>query len=432
MFLLFHYIKHVHFTNEAGEEIFFDANGDPPAIFDILQWQAFPNGSSSYVQVGMFDSTAPAGQKISINVSSIIWNVEFLQQNGFSQIPRSVCSESCSPGYRKAPQKGQPVCCFNCVPCSKGEISNATDSTICKTCPEELWSNDNQDKCIPKMIEFLSYEEPLGVTLTVITIFFSVLSISILCVFVASRETPIVRANNRNLSYLLLVSLMLCFLSSLTFIGHPMTVNCMLRQATFGTTFSFCTSCILAKTVTVVVAFGATNPNSKLKMWLGSRTPNVILLCGSVVQFSICTTWLASSPPYPERNTEFRNEKLIIQCNQGSVVAFSCMLGYLGALAIITFIVAFLARKLPDTFNEAKFITFSMLVFVSVWLSFIPAYLSTSGKYMVAVEVFAILSSGAGMVFCIFFPKCYIILLRPDLNTREKLIGKAQFGDRKK
>lgn len=42
------------------------------------------------------------------------------------QVPVSVCSVSCLPGTRKAVQKGKPVCCFDCLPCAAGEISNVT------------------------------------------------------------------------------------------------------------------------------------------------------------------------------------------------------------------------------------------------------------------------------------------------------------------
>nr|XP_014339747.1 PREDICTED: vomeronasal type-2 receptor 26-like [Latimeria chalumnae] len=364
--------------------------------------------------------THPPGTGKQITSCHIIkYNLDFC-----FQIPRSTCSESCRPGYRKAVRPGEAICCFDCVQCSTGEISTQDDAAECMKCPDDHWSNERQDECIPKPIEFLSYEEPMGAILAVISISCTAISLTVLCIFIKYQDTPIVKANNRELSYLLLVALMLSFLCSLIFIGKPRAVTCMLRQAAFGIIFALCVSCVLAKTIMVVIAFNATKPNSNLKKWMGPKVSNTTAMICTIIQVIICIVWLASSPPFPEQNMKSQIGVIIIECNEGSTTAFWCVLGYMGLLAIISFIVAFLARNLPDSFNEAKFITFSMLVFVSVWLAFIPAYLSTRGKYMVTVELFAILASSAGLLVCIFFPKCYIILLRPDMNTREHLMGK--------
>uniref|UniRef100_A0A3Q2R0R6 Extracellular calcium-sensing receptor-like n=1 Tax=Fundulus heteroclitus TaxID=8078 RepID=A0A3Q2R0R6_FUNHE len=413
---VFSKLKKVNFSRN-GYHVSFDAKGDPMAFYELVNWQKSESGVIELVTVGYYDASLPTGEQFRIN-GNLTW------LDGGTQVPVSVCSESCPPGTRKVLQKGKPICCYDCISCPEGEISNNTDSPDCFLCHEEFWPNAKKDKCVLKPVEFLSFDEVLGIILVVFSVSGACLAVTAAAIFFHHRTTPMVRANNSELSFLLLFSLTLCFLCSLTFIGAPSEWSCMLRHTAFGITFVLCISCVLGKTIVVLMAFKATLPGSNVMKWFGPLQQRMTVVCLALIQVIICTIWLVVSPPFPMENITTYKEKIILECALGSAVGFWAVLGYIGVLAVFCFVLAFLARKLPDNFNEAKLITFSMLIFCAVWITFIPAYVSSPGKFTVAVEIFAILASSFGLILCIFAPKCFIILFQPEKNTKKYLMNK--------
>ncbi|XP_065139044.1 extracellular calcium-sensing receptor-like [Paramisgurnus dabryanus] len=413
-----HYLQKVNFTTGFGDHVSFDKNGDALAIYDVMNWHR-ADGSIKVSRVGVVVEGASVGKVLTLDEDALYWNFETRKP------PRSVCSESCPPGTRRARRKGLPVCCFDCLPCADGEISNTTDANECTLCPDEFWSNPEKNHCIPKEVEFLSYEEPLGISLTTASLLGTCFCAVVMIIFAHHRNTPIVRANNSELSFLLLLSLKLCFLCVLLFIGRPQLWTCQLRHAVFGISFVLCVSSILVKTMVVIAVFKSSRPEGKGAMkWFGAAQQRGTVLVLTALQVAICVVWLSTASPTPHKNSQYVSSKIVYECAIGSVAGFAVLLGYIGFLAAVSFMLAFLARNLPDSFNEAKFITFSMLIFCAVWITFVPAYVSSPGKYAVAVEIFAILASSFGLLVAIFAPKCYIILLHPERNTKKAVMGR--------
>ncbi|XP_069601432.1 vomeronasal type-2 receptor 26-like [Ranitomeya imitator] len=414
-----HYLKLLEYSYDSVNSLpYFNEYGEIVHQYEIINWFYQENLLTVNAHVGNFTPWALDGQQLHMDAKALTWK-------NTTEVPVSRCSDICLPGSRKIPANIVHTCCYDCVPCSEGEISNITDSDNCIKCPSDEWPNEKRDQCQPKIIEFISYQnDTIAAVFSFLSVFGCLVTSLIFGIFISYRDTPIVKANNQNLSYLLLVSIILSFLSVFLFLGCPINVTCRLRETTFGITFSLAISSLLAKTLIVYVAFKSTKPGRAWRKLLGVKLPYSIVLLGSSIQAVICVIWLSISPPFKDLDTQSYQGKIIIQCNEGSIIGFYSVLGYMGLLAAVSFVLAFMVRTLPDTFNEAKYITFSMLVFISVWIAMIPAYLSTKGKYTVAVEIFAVLASSCGLLVCVFFPKCYIILFKSEMNTKTALLCK--------
>ncbi|XP_060038236.1 vomeronasal type-2 receptor 116-like [Erinaceus europaeus] len=416
---LHRFLRSLQFTNSIGDHVSLDEQRESKKQYDILNIALFPTAQDFLVKVGEFVINGTSYQSLVIHDEVIEWPMGLEKV----QPPISVCNQRCGPGFKKVTQSDE-TCCFECVFCLTGEISNTQDARECIQCSEQEYSNEERTHCLPKLVTYLDFEDSLGMALACTALCFSVLTAGVLWVFVKHQDTPIVKANNRTLSYILLISLLLCFLCSFLFIGHPHPVTCILQQITFGLVFTVALSTVLAKTIVVLLAFKSMKPGRIMRWLLASGGSNYVIPICTLVQMVICAIWLGLSPPFIDVDTHSEPRHLLIVCDKGSIAAFYCVLGYLGSLALVSFSLSYLVRNLPDTFNEAKFLTFSMLVFCSVWVTFLPVYHSAQGKLMVALEIFSILASSAGLLVCIFAPKCYIILIRPDKNSLKSLRNK--------
>ncbi|KAG9494173.1 hypothetical protein GDO78_001820 [Eleutherodactylus coqui] len=425
---LMYYLRRADFTVFTNEKITFRDTADVAGYYDVLNWQWHDNDTISFVKVGEYSSVVDGSKyELRIDNNSIFWNT----QNG--QKLNAITYRLIGLCVRYGMIELDTIKLFFVRKYLTHCTDSFSDARECITCLSDYWSNTHKNECVLKEVEFLATDEALGITLIFLAVFGASLVIAFAILYIMYRETALVKANCRSLSFLIQVSLVCTFMTSIFFVGKPQNWSCMARQITLALGFSLCLSCILGKTIVLMLAKRAAKSKLAEKSSPINFKPlyqKIVAATGLTIQVGICTVYLILTPPFVYKNMESQNIKIILECNEGSIEFLCSMFGFDVFLAILCFLTAFVARKLPDNFNEAKFITFGMLVFFIVWISFVPAYLSTRGKFKVAVEIFAILASSFGLLGCIYVPKGYIILIKPERNTEEIVGGKAATNDK--
>ncbi|KAE8587973.1 hypothetical protein XENTR_v10022240 [Xenopus tropicalis] len=181
------YLKNIHFTNGGGETMLLNENGEIHSKFDILNWVIYANQTLRSIKVGSYDHQNTV-QGLIVNESLIRWNP------AFNQTPRSACSETCINGFRRTSKQGFPACCYDCIPCPEGWITNTTDMKFCIKCPQTQWPNEKKDTCLDTVIIYLSFADELGTSIAFLSILFFFFTCLVMGVFTKYRTTPIVKA----------------------------------------------------------------------------------------------------------------------------------------------------------------------------------------------------------------------------------------------
>ncbi|XP_026162105.1 G-protein coupled receptor family C group 6 member A-like [Mastacembelus armatus] len=378
--------------------IFFNASGDPSLPYDIVHWSTPECSHCKHIEsIGEYwpDGTIKVDKHFSkmLRVNVTIYN----------------CSKTCKPGYElKGTSK---KCCKDCVQCADGEYSPANGDK-CKSCSNTSYSSPAKDKCLDKTEEFLHWSDPLIIILTFLESFGIIVTVVFAVLFMIYRNSPIVKAVGGYLCFLELISLLACFCLAFTFTGRPTRASCMAGLPLFGIAFSLCISCILANLLQILVGFSF---DLKIGSWMKKlNQPAAVVTVVSGIQLALCVPWLYYYPPYPYM--DIVGTSIVLHCHKGSEELFIAMLGYNAFLGLICFLFAFKGKQLPDLYKNASLITVSMLVFLIIWILFIPIYINLVGKYKRAVECTAILISSYSILGGHLAPKCYIMLFRKEMN----------------
>ncbi|XP_076834983.1 metabotropic glutamate receptor 1-like isoform X2 [Brachyhypopomus gauderio] len=398
---LLDFLLKTSFTGVSGEDVWFDENGDSPGRYDIMNLQHVTPGVYDYINVGSWHE-------------GILSIDDFTIQMNRSEMVRSVCSEPCSKGEIKVIRKGEVSCCWICTACKDNEY--VQDEFTCKACELGWWPDEELQGCEPIPLRYLEWSHAESIVAVVFSCLGILVTSFVTFVFILYRDTPVVKSSSRELCYIILAGIFLGYICPFTLIARPSVASCYLQRLLVGLSASMCYSALVTKTnrIARILAGSKKKICTRKPRFMSAWAQVVIAFVLISVQLTLEVTLIILEPPEPVKSYPSIREVYLI-CNTSNM-GMVAPLGYNGLLILSCTYYAFKTRNVPANFNEAKYIAFTMYTTCIIWLAFVPIYFGSN--YKIITTSFSVSLSVTVALGCMFTPKMYIIIAKPERNVR--------------
>ncbi|XP_034441511.1 glutamate receptor, metabotropic 6b isoform X1 [Hippoglossus hippoglossus] len=413
--MLLQYIHSVSFNGSAGTGVMFNENGDAPGRYDIFQYQLSNVSNPGYKDIGQWTN------QLRLNAEEMQWS------GGDRKVPESVCSFPCESGERKKMVKGVP-CCWHCEFCDGYQY--LLDEFSCDMCPFDMRPFKNRTGCQDTPIIKLEWSSPWAI----IPVFLAILGIlattGVIVTFIRFNDTPIVRASGRELSYVLLTGIFLIYLITFLMIAEPSVPVCAFRRLLLGLGMCISYSAMLTKTNRIYRIFEQGKKSVSPPKFISPTSQLIITFILISVQLLGVFIWFGVMPPHTIIDYEEQkppNPELargVLKCDMSDLSLILC-LSYSIVLMITCTVYAIKSRGVPETFNEAKPIGFTMYTTCIVWLAFVPIFFGTAQsteKMFIQTTTLTVSMSLSATVSLgmLYIPKVYVIIFHPEQNVQKR------------
>ncbi|KAM4681624.1 metabotropic glutamate receptor 5 isoform 1-T1 [Amazona ochrocephala] len=390
-----------NFTGVSGDMILFDENGDSPGRYEIMNFKKMGKDYFDYINVGSWDNG-----ELKMDDDEI-WSEK-------NNIIRSVCSEPCEKGQIKVIRKGEVSCCWTCTPCKENEY--VYDEYTCKACQLGSWPNDDLTGCDLIPVQYLRWGDPEPIAAVVFACLGLLATLFVTAIFIMYRDTPVVKSSSRELCYIILAGICLGYLCTFCLIAKPQQIYCYLQRIGIGLSPAMSYSALVTKTnrIARILAGSKKKICTKKPRFMSACAQLVIAFILICIQLGIIVALFIMEPPDIMHDYPSIREVYLI-CNTTNLGVVT-PLGYNGLLILSCTFYAFKTRNVPANFNEAKYIAFTMYTTCIIWLAFVPIYFGSN--YKIITMCFSVSLSATVALGCMFVPKVYIILAKPERNVR--------------
>ncbi|XP_016429948.1 taste receptor type 1 member 1-like [Sinocyclocheilus rhinocerous] len=406
-YMLLEEIKKLDFPL-SGRQVKYNKNYDPTISYAVVLWRTDVN-PPQFEMVGTYEKLPEI--TFTIDKSLLPWH-----NNG--SVPFSNCSVECKAGYSRQPE-GFHSCCFSCEKCPPNSYVNfSRDPYTCFPCAESEWSDEGSTTCKARSVVYPQFTEIPSIIVMVSAACLIILLIAIFCLFAYNYDTPVVKSAGGSMCFLMLTSLILSSISVFFFFGKPTFVFCLLRNAIFVFFFTVCISCLTVRSFQIICVFKMAAQFPKVhSLWVKHNGQWLFIAFATFVHLISCVVWMMVNPVKAIADSWTFKDQIMLICEMGNAITFTIVVFLSWVLGFLCLLFSYMGRDLPKNYNEAKSITFSLILYYLTWIAYFTAYLIIKSKYMVIFNAMAQISSINGILFSYFIPKSYIIIFQPQKNT---------------
>ncbi|XP_022796516.1 metabotropic glutamate receptor 2-like [Stylophora pistillata] len=418
------FLEDVKFPGKSREQFSFDYLGEAIGVYDIGHL-GLGDGNYDVVKAGkwggkecdILGANLFMSSCLDLDMKIIDMVNENLKNHTQEGIPFSKCSKDCPPGYHKNPEKNHAKCCWECRLCSGNTITKQSNMDDCTACPQGYRASKNHSRCEPIQPTSLHWNDTLGVIIICISGAGILSVICTLAVYYVYRETPVVRASSKELCYILLFGIAWCYATPIAFLVNLTDQVCRTIPFVTGLSPALIAGTLLTKTNRISRIFNRKLLKTGTPSFLSKKWQVLMVLCLAGVECLIGGGCVLFSETGSKLLISESKKEVLKQCKELPDICTVIWWVYNMGLALTCTYQAFRTRKLPENYNEAKFITFTMVITCIVVIIFIPTYIGTKGIYRTTITCFVFIIGGSSTLCCMFVPKLYIILWRPEKNV---------------
>ena len=407
---LLEHLKNVSFVDKTlNTTVKFDENLEVSAMYDVLNIQ---ENSKEFVRVGGWYGEQRNGTihgQLQLDTNEIQW------RGNLSKAPSSFCASPCERQAVQVPlQERSFPCCWQCKKCDSLQI---VVNNTCNSGPQGWIPNANYTGFVKRKVMYPKWDDPVSIAFIIISLLSLLTTLVTTAIYITHKENRLVKASGRELCFVILAGIALCFIVPFLFIAKPNDPVCYSRNLIIGLALAMCYSPLFMKINRIYRIFTSARSSVARPPLVTPRMQLLLTLALVSIQLMFTALWFIAKPVHAKETYYSNREELVLECKVDEL-SFSVNLCYVMVLMVLCTAYAFKTRTFPKNFNESKYIGITMYITCAVWISFFPFYLNTEYS---STHIYLI--SGASVVIGLvtliglFAQKVYIVYFVKDLRT---------------